>query len=271
MGGGIAQVCARAGLDVVVLEADEGLLKRGLDNIAKDLEKVVARGKMTAEEKDEVLGRIRGTVNLRDFSDRDVVIEAIIENLEKKQNLFRELDIICPPQTLFCSNTSSIPIIEMASVTKRPGRCIGLHFFNPVPVMKLIEVIGTILTDDSAVQEGVEFSKAIGKTPIVTKDRAGFVVNLLLIPFIVDAIRALELGLASAEDIDTGMTLGCSHPMGPLALADFIGLDTVYYISNILYDEFKDPKYAAPLLLKQMVKAGYLGRKSGRGIYLYNT
>ena len=270
MGGGIAQVCAQAGFEVTVLEMEQVFLEKGLGGIEKNLARAVSKGKMEQAAMDAVLGRITGTTDVGELEDSDIVIEAIIENPQAKTDLFGALDELCPAHTLFASNTSSIPIIEIAAATKRPDRFVGLHFFNPVPVMQLVEVIRTIQSSDASVETATAFAQAIGKKTIQAKDRAGFVVNLLLIPYLLDAIRALEMGLASAEDIDTGMVLGCGHPMGPLTLLDFVGLDTTYFITQVLYEEFKDAKYAAPPLLKQMVTAGLYGRKSGKGFYDYS-
>jgi len=269
MGSGIVQVCAQAGFKVVVREITDQFLAGGLAKIEKTLAGAVAKGKMAEADKAAVLGRIQGTTKLEDFAGCDLVIEAAIENLDEKKKVFAALDAICPPHALFASNTSSIPIIAIAAATRRPEKFLGLHFFNPVPVMKLVEIIRTIQTGDEAIEAIRVFSDKIGKTSILAKDRAGFVVNLLLIPYLLDAVRALESGLATREDIDTGMTLGCGYPMGPLTLLDFVGLDTTYYITNILFDEFKDSKYAAPPLLKAMVTAGFYGKKSGRGFYDY--
>ncbi|MBI5017205.1 MAG: 3-hydroxybutyryl-CoA dehydrogenase [Deltaproteobacteria bacterium] len=269
MGSGIAQVCAQAGYSVVVREINDEFLKAGLAKIEKTIGGAVAKGKMAEADGKAVLGRIRGTTRLEDFAGCDLVIEAAIENLDEKKKVFAALDAICGPAAIFASNTSSIPIIAMAAATKRPEQFLGLHFFNPVPVMKLLEIIRTIKTSDETVAAARAFSDKIGKRSILAKDRPGFIVNLLLIPYLLDAIRAYEIGLATAEDIDNGMVLGCAHPMGPLTLLDFVGLDTTYYIANIMFDEFKDAKYAPPPLLKQMVTAGYLGKKSGRGFYDY--
>lgn len=269
MGAGIVQVCAQSGYPVLVTEINDEFLQRGLGRVKDALEGLVKKGKITEEQKGAMLGRIKGTLSLEDFAECDVIVEAVVENIDEKRRIFSTLDAICPERTIFTSNTSSIPIIQMAVTTKRPDRFCGLHFFNPVPVMKLVEVVRALTSSDETVQAAKDFAVSLGKTPVETKDRAGFIVNLLLIPYLCEAIRALEVGLATKEDIDTAMTLGCGHPMGPLTLADFIGLDTVYSIANILHDEFKDPKYAPPTLLKQMVTAGYLGRKSGRGFYSY--
>lgn len=271
MGSGIVQVCAQAGFQVVVREINDQFLAGGLARIEKTLAGAVAKGKLIEADKTAILGRIRGTTRLEDFAGCDLVIEAAIENLEEKKTVFAALDLICPPHALFASNTSSIPIVAIAAATKRPEQFLGLHFFNPVPVMNLLEIIRTIQTSDAAVEAARAFSEKIGKKSILAKDRAGFIVNLLLIPYLLDAIRALESGLATREDIDAGMMLGCGYPMGPLTLLDFVGLDTTYYITHILFDEFKDPKYAAPPLLKAMVTAGYYGKKSGRGFYDYTA
>ena len=270
MGGGIAQVSAQAGFEVTVLEMEQRFLDKGLGAIGKNLARAVAKGKLEQDEMDAVLGRITGTTAVEDLRDSDIVIEAILENPLAKTDLFGKLDGLCPEHTLFASNTSSIPIIEIAAATQRPDRFVGLHFFNPVPVMQLVEVIRTIQSSDASVEAATAFAQAIGKKTIQAKDRAGFIVNLLLVPYLLDAIRALEMGLGSKEDIDSGMMLGCGYPMGPLTLLDFVGLDTTYFITQVLYEEFKDSKYAAPPLLKQMVTAGLYGRKSGKGFYDYS-
>lgn len=269
MGSGIAQVCAQAGYQVVVREINGQFLKAGLGKIETTLGGAVTKGKMAEAEMQAILSRVKGTIKLQDFAGCDLVIEAAIENLDEKKKVFTELDALCPPHAILASNTSSIPIIAMAAATKRPEQVLGLHFFNPVPVMKLLEIIRTIKTSEETIATARAFSDKIGKKSILAKDRAGFIVNLLLVPYLLEAIRAYEMGLATVEDIDNGMMLGCAHPMGPLTLLDFVGLDTTYYIANIMFDEFKDPKYAAPPLLKQMVTAGYLGKKSGRGFYDY--
>lgn len=269
MGGGIAQVAAQAGFNVSVLEASDTFLQNGYNALDARLARSVEKGKLPEADAKALRDRIRGTTSVKDLADCDFIIEAIIENLEIKRELFAELDKLCPAHTIFASNTSSIQIIEMATATQRPDRFIGMHFFNPVPVMKLVEVVSTIQSSEASAETATRLAESMGKTPIQAKDRAGFVVNLLLVPYLLDAIRAYESGLATREDIDTGMVLGCGHPMGPLTLLDMIGLDTIYSITGIMFDEFKDPKYAAPPLLKQMVKAGFYGRKSGRGFYDY--
>jgi 3-hydroxybutyryl-CoA dehydrogenase len=270
MGSGIAQISAQAGLDVVVREVDQEFLDRGLGRIRKFLEGGVAKGKMTREDADAALGRIRGVTALEELKDADIVIEAVTENLDVKEEVFKALDAACPPHTILASNTSSISITTMAAFTERPERFLGLHFFNPVPLMKLVEVIKTVRTSRETIDAGMAFAEALGKKPILAKDSPGFVVNLLLVPYLLDAIRALEKGVASITDIDLGMKLGTGYPMGPFTLLDFVGLDTTYYIANIMFDEFKSPQYAAPTLLGRMVHAGYLGRKSGKGFYDYS-
>ena len=269
MGSGIAQVCASAGLQTVVREASDEFLKKGLGRIDAFLQKGVEKGRMKPEEKAQVLGRITGTTRAADLADCDLVIEAIVENMAEKRRLFSELDAACKPSTILASNTSSLPIIEMAAATKRQDRVCGLHFFNPVPLMKLVEVVRTISTSEATVAEVHAFAKAAGKTAITAKDTPGFVVNLLLVPYMLDAIRTLESGIATREDIDLGMKLGCGYPMGPLELLDFVGLDTTFYIANIMFEEFKDAKYAPPPLLKRLVLAGHYGKKTGKGFYDY--
>jgi len=269
MGSGIVEVCARAGYNVVVREINDDLLQKGLDRIHRSMSKGVSRGKLTQEEMDAALARITGTVSLEPFAQADIVIEAVIENAETKKEVFAALDNICPPHTILASNTSSIPIITMAAVTGRPHQVLGLHFFNPVPVMPLLEIVRTILTDEATMNVARQFGESLGKTMVVSKDMPGFIVNRLLVPYLLDAVRLLQDGLATREDIDTAIKLGLNHPMGPLTLLDFVGLDTALFIADAMYEEFRDPRYAAPPLLRQMVTAGYLGRKSGRGFYEY--
>jgi len=269
MGSGIAEVCARSGYDVVVREVNDELLQKGLERIRKSMAKGVQRGKLTQEEMDAALARIQGTTKMEDFAPCDLVIEAVVEKMEVKKQVFAELDAICPPHAILASNTSSLCITEMASATKRPDKVLGMHFFNPPPIMPLLELVRTILTSDETLQTAQEFGKSLGKTTVVAKDTPGFIVNLLLVPYLLDAVRALENGVATKEDIDTAIKLGLHHPMGPLTLLDFIGLDTTLYIAEAMYEEFKDPRYAPPPLLRRMVLAGHLGRKSGRGFYEY--
>ena len=270
MGSGIAQIAAQAGCSVVVREVNDERLNKGLQSIEKSLNKFVEKGTLSAADRDATRVRLRGTTKLEDLKDSDLVIEAIIEQLPEKRELYSALDKICGGQTIFASNTSSLSITEMAVFTKRPERFIGLHFFNPVPLMKLVEVIRTIATDAKVYEEAVEFAKRVGKVPVRTSDRTGFIVNRLLVPYLLDAVRVLEGGVASIEDIDNSMKLGCGYPMGPLTLLDFVGLDTTYYIANIMFDEFKEQRFAPPPLLKRMVLAGWNGRKAGRGFYDYS-
>jgi 3-hydroxybutyryl-CoA dehydrogenase len=270
MGSGIAQVSAQAGYKTIAREVNDDLLKKGLSRIDGFLAKSVEKGKMTAEQKAGVMGNLSGTTKLADLKDCDLIIEAAIENINLKKEIFGELDTICPAQTIFASNTSSLTITEMAAATKRPDRFVGLHFFNPVPLMKLVEVVRTIATSQATFAAAFAFGKSVGKEPIACKDNSGFVVNLLLVPYLLDAIRAVENGVASVEDIDKGMMLGCGYPMGPLTLLDFVGLDTTYFIAEIMFNEYRQEKYAAPPLLRKMVLAGYLGKKSGRGFYDYS-
>ena len=272
MGAGIAQVCAQAGRDVKVLEVSEEFLNRGLGRIGSQLGKQVEKGKLDAEARDKIMSRLSGTTQLEDLGDVDLVIEAVIENIEEKNRVYSRLDQICRADTIFASNTSSLSITQMMAATgpERQRRFIGMHFFNPVPVMKLVEVVRTILTDPDVFSEAAEFARQIGKVPVQTSDRTGFIVNRLLVPYMLDSIRALEEGVASIVDIDNAMKLGCGYPMGPLTLGDFVGLDTTYYIANIMFDEFKEKRFAPPPLLKRMVMAGLHGRKSGRGFYDYS-
>ena len=270
MGSGIAQVAANAGCQVTVREVSPQLVEKGLQSIDKNLQRLVDKGTLPQAERDKVRGRLHGTTDLEGLKDCDLVIEAIIEQLPAKRELWNALDKICPKATIFASNTSSLSITEMATFTQRPDRFLGLHFFNPVPVMKLVEVIRTIATDPKVNEEVVAFAVRLGKTPVRTTDRTGFIVNRLLVPYLLDAVRALEEGVGSVEDIDNSMKLGCGHPMGPLALLDFVGNDTTYYIANIMFDEFKEKRFASPPLLKRMVLSGWNGRKAGRGFYDYS-
>jgi 3-hydroxybutyryl-CoA dehydrogenase len=269
MGSGIAQVAAQAGMNVIVREMDQGFLDKGFGRIRKFLDGGVAKGRMTQEDSDQIFGRLRGVTDLEELGESDIVIEAVTENLALKEEVFGTLDRVCPEHTILASNTSSLSITEMAAFTKRPDQFLGLHFFNPVPLMKLVEVVKTVRTSPETVETGMAFGKSLGKIPILAKDSPGFVVNLLLVPYLLDAIRALEKGVATVEDIDTAMKLGTGYPMGPFTLLDYVGLDTTYYIAGIMFDEFKSPQYSAPTLLGRMVHAGYLGRKSGRGFYDY--
>ncbi len=271
MGSGIAQTAATAGCEVIVREVTEELCDRGFAGIDKSLAKFAEKGTITAEQQTEIRGRMRGTTALEDLADCDIIIEAIIENLDTKRETYRRLDELCKPDTVFASNTSSLSITEMMTATRpeRQQRFVGLHFFNPVPLMKLVEVVRTVLTDDAVYETAVEFAQKLGKVPVRASDRSGFIVNRLLVPYLLDAIRALEEGVGSVEDIDNGMKLGCGHPMGPLTLLDFVGLDTTYYIAEIMFGEFRERRFAPPPLLKRMVLAGLYGRKSGRGFYDY--
>jgi 3-hydroxybutyryl-CoA dehydrogenase len=270
MGAGIAQVSAAAGFSTVVREVTPELLQKGLKTIDKNLARLVEKGTITEASKSEIRGRLKGTTVVEDLKDCDLIIEAIIEQLPAKRELFGALDQLCPSNTIFASNTSSLTITEIAIATKRPQRFVGLHFFNPVPVMKLVEVVKTIATDPEVYDEMVAFGSKLGKTAVRANDSTGFIVNRLLVPYLLDAIRALEEGVGSIEDIDNSMKLGCGYPMGPLTLLDFVGLDTTYYISQIMFDEFKERRFAAPPLLKRMVLAGWTGRKAGRGFYDYS-
>ncbi len=269
MGSGIVEVCARAGYDVVVREVNDELLQKGLERVKKSMSKGVQRGKLSQEDMDTAWQRIQGTTTLADMADCDLVIEAAVEKMEVKKAIFAELDSIVPPHAILASNTSSLCVTEMASVTKRSDKVLGIHFFNPVPVMPLIEFVRTILTSDETMDIARKFGASLGKTMVTAKDTPGFIVNRLLIPYLLDAVRIYEAGLASKEDIDTAIHLGLSHPIGPLSLLDFVGLDTCLFIADAMYEEFKDPRYAAPPLLRRMVLAGHLGRKSGKGFYDY--
>jgi 3-hydroxybutyryl-CoA dehydrogenase len=267
MGSGVAEVAARAGYETVVREVSQEVVDKGIKKIHGSLAKAVEKGKMTAEERDQTLGRLSGVVGLDALADCDLVVEAIIENLDEKRKTFTALDEVVKKEAIFASNTSSLTITQMAMFTRRPDQFIGLHFFNPVPVMKLVEVVRTLLTSDAAFDAAFDFARKIGKAPIAARDNSGFIVNRLLVPYLLDAIRALEEGVGSVEDIDKGMQLGCGYPMGPFTLLDFVGLDTTYYIANIMFEEYREKRYAPPPLLKQMVQAGRLGKKSGRGFY----
>ncbi len=269
MGSGIAQTAAQAGYDVVLAEVSQELLDRGMARVHGAWDMLTKKGKITEEQAGEYRGRIRGTLDLKDFADRDLVIEAIIENMDEKKKLFSTLDGIVPEGAIIASNTSSLPIIEMASVTKRQENIAGLHFFNPAPVMKLVEIVRTIATSDETTDALRQFAQSLGKTPIIAKDTAGFVVNFLLIPYLLSAVRMYENGLATMEDIDTGMTLGCGYPMGPFELLDYVGLDTTLYAAEAIYREYPDPAYAPPTLLRRMVQAGRYGMKTGRGFREY--
>lgn len=269
MGAGIAEAAIRAGRATTVREVSPELVAKGRARIEKSLATAVEKGKLAAGERDLALTRLRFTTDVGDLAGCDLVVEAATENPALKKELFAALDRACQPQAILASNTSSIPIIELAAATRRPDRVVGLHFFNPVPVMKLVEVIRSILSSDETVAAARAFGEALGKRPIMAKDRAGFIVNVLLVPYLLDAVRLVEQGVATKEDVDEGMRLGCGYPMGPLQLLDFVGIDTTCAIAEILYDELKEPRYAPPALLKQMTIAGLLGRKSGRGFYEY--
>ena len=269
MGSGIAQVSAAAGYKTIVREVEDSYLKKGMGRIEKFLAGGVEKGKLSADDKDKTLGNLTGTTRLEDLKDCDIVIEAIIENIDEKAKSYAVLDTVCGAQTIFCSNTSSLCITELASKTKRPDRFAGLHFFNPVPLMKLVEVIRGLATSDETYQQVFAFAQSLGKEPITAPDKPGFIVNRLLVPYLLDAIRSYEHGLGTVEDIDKGMKLGTGYPMGPFTLLDFVGLDTTYYIANIMFEEYREPAYAPPPLLKRMVLAGRLGKKSGQGFYKY--
>jgi len=271
MGSGIAEVCARAGYTTIVRELNDDLLAKGRQRIEQSMGTAVQRGKLDAAERDAALARLQGTTTFADFAACDLVIEAATENPAIKKQTFTELDQACPPHTILASNTSSIPIIQMATATRRPDKVLGMHFMNPVPVMRLIEYVRTITTSDETLEIARGFGESLGKRIIVSKDRAGFIVNFLLIPYLCESVRMLEQGFASREDIDVGMMLGTSYPMGPFTLLDYVGLDTTLFIADILFDEFKDPRFAAPTLLRQMVAAGFIGRKAGRGFYDYSA
>jgi 3-hydroxybutyryl-CoA dehydrogenase len=270
MGSGIAEVAARAGYETVVREVDDTVLGQGLDRIRRSLDRAVERGKLEAEVRDQTLGRIRGTTAIEDLAGVDLVVEAIVESLDAKKALFVELDGICPDHAIFASNTSSLTITEMAAATRRPDRFVGLHFFNPVPVMKLVEVVRTIATSEPTFRTAYGFVESLGKQPVEAKDASGFIVNRLLVPYMLDAIRSLEQGLGSIEDIDRAMVLGTGYPMGPFTLGDFVGLDTLFRIAEIMYEEYAETRFAPPPLLRRMVTLGRFGRKAGSGFYDYS-
>ena len=271
MGSGIVQVAAQSGFQVLFVEANDDLVKRGLDRLRQTLDGLVSKGKLESRVKDETLGRIAGTTRLEDLKASDLVVEAMTENQALKNETFAKLDRICAPHALLATNTSSCNVTAMAAATKRPGKVVGLHFFNPVPLMKLVEVVGTLLTDDVAVREATEWVRAVGKVPVQAKDATAFIVNRLLVPYLLDAIRVYEGGLASLEDIDQAMKLGCGYPMGPFTLLDLVGLDTAMFVADVMFEEFREPRYAPPPLLKRMVMAGHLGRKAGKGFYTYDA
>jgi 3-hydroxybutyryl-CoA dehydrogenase len=271
MGSGIAQVAATAGFETMVKEVSDDLIAKGFGGIEKSLAKFAEKGTITSDQQRDIRGRLSGTTSFNELADCDIIIEAIIENLEDKRSTYKQLDEICKPETIFASNTSSLSITEMMTATsdERQRRFIGMHFFNPVPLMKLVEVVKTILTDDDVYEQAVDFGKKLGKVPVRAGDKTGFIVNRLLVPYMLDAIRALEEGVGSIVDIDNAMKLGCGYPMGPFTLGDFVGLDTTYYIAEIMFTEFREKRFAPPPLLKRMVLAGLYGRKAGRGFYDY--
>jgi 3-hydroxybutyryl-CoA dehydrogenase len=266
MGSGIAQVSAAAGFDVTVLEVEEKYIAKGFAAIRKSHDRLAAKGAL-AEPVDAIFARLKGTTSKQDLADCDFVIEAVIENLDEKRKMFASIDPLIKPSAIFASNTSSISITEIMTATQRPGKFVGLHFFNPVPLMKLVEVARTIVTTDEAFETACAFGEKLGKVPVRTSDKTGFIVNRLLVPYLMDAIRAFEEGVGSVADIDASMKLGCGYPMGPFTLLDFVGLDTTYYITHVMFDEFKEKRFASPSLLKRMVMAGWYGKKNGKGFY----
>ena len=270
MGSGIAEVAAKAGFDVVVREIHDDAVAAGRARIEKSMARAVQKEKLTAEDRDAALARLRFTTALADLADRDLVIEAIVEDVDAKVELFSALDDLCGESTIYASNTSSLTVTDMAARTQRPDRVVGLHFFNPVPVMKLVEVVRTIATSDEAFDAVFDFAGALGKEPITARDNSGFVVNLLLVPYMLDAVRQVERGVASITDIDKAMVLGCGYPMGPFALCDFVGIDTTFRIAEIMFEEYREQRYAPPPLLKRLVALGRFGRKAGRGFYDYS-
>lgn len=269
MGSGIAEVCARAGYSTRVREISQEAATKGRQGIEKSLGRAVEKGKIEGSERDEILDRITITTSLEDLAGVDIVVEAVVEDPQVKNELFQKLDGLCSEGAIFASNTSSLTITEMAAVTERPDRFLGLHFFNPVPIMRLVEVIRTISTSEETFRAGMEFARSLGKEPVACKDNSGFIVNRLLVPYMLDSIRALETGVGSLTDIDTAMRLGCGYPMGPLTLSDFVGLDTLLRVAEIMFEEYRETRFGPPPLLKRMVAAGYLGRKSGQGFYDY--
>ena len=271
MGSGIAQTAAAAGFTTIVREVSDQLIEKGKGAITGSLNRLVEKGKLEAGVRDATLGRLRFTTKVADLRTCDIVVEAVVEDLEMKRGMWKELDGVCPAHTIFASNTSSLTVIEQAMATQRPDKFVGLHFFNPVPVMKLVEVVRTVTTSPETFDRAFAFGKKLGKEPIAAKDNSGFVVNLLLVPYLLDAIHQLEHGVASVQDMDKAMQLGCGHPMGPFVLLDFVGLDTTYKIAEIMFAEYREQRYAPPPLLKRMVLAGYYGKKSGKGFYDYGT
>jgi 3-hydroxybutyryl-CoA dehydrogenase len=271
MGSGIAQVSAQAGYDTVVVEVEQKFLDKGMSGIDKSLNKFVEKGKLSASDKDSCLKRLRGSVSLKDLADCDIVVEAITENPKVKKETYAAIDSIVKKDAIFASNTSSLTITELSMATARPKQFVGLHFFNPVPLMKLVEVVRTILTSDAAFDTAFEFAKSLGKDPVSCRDNSGFIVNRLLVPYLLDAIRAHEEGVGSIEDIDKAMQLGCGYPMGPFTLLDFVGLDTTYFITDVMFNEYREKRFASPALLRKMVLAGRFGRKSGAGFYDYSS
>ena len=269
MGSGIVQVCAQSGYPVVVSEMNDELLEKGLVSIDKFMTAAVEKGKLSQQDKDSTLAHIKGTTNTKDFSDCDLMIEAAIENMELKKKIFAELDKVCPKHAILASNTYCLSIIDMAMATSRPDKVLGLHFMNPAPLMRLLEIVKTIVTSDETLETSKTFSASLGKTIVLAQDTPGFIVNRLLMPYLLNAVRMLEAGIATKEDIDTAINLGLGHPMGPLTLLDLIGIDTVFFVVNAMYEEFKDPRYAPPPLMRKMVTAGWLGRKTGKGFYEY--
>jgi 3-hydroxybutyryl-CoA dehydrogenase len=269
MGAGIAQLCAQSGYQVVVSEINDEFLKKGLASIDKTLARSVEKGKLAQPDKDAIMGRLKGTTSTKDFAGCDLVIEAAIENLDLKKKIFADLDGVCPPNAILATNTSCLSIIEMAVMTKRPDKVLGLHFFNPAPVMKLLEIVKTIATSDETIEVSRKFGESLGKTTVIAQDAPGFIVNRVWIPFLLHAIRLYEEGVASREDIDNAIMLGLNYPMGPLTLSDMVGIDVVKFVSDALYEQLKDPRYIVPTLVEKMVAAGWLGRKTGKGFYDY--